>query len=119
VLAVNVLCLFVGAQVALGAEPTNGKTALDEYVFKSDPTFSWKLVNTIPGDGYTTYVLDLVSQTWRAKPEVDRPVWQHWLVIVKPDKVEYDTAHLRIGGGRNGGEPPEGPDAQLVRLAKE
>jgi hypothetical protein len=44
-------------------------------------------VKTIPSDGVTTFVLDRTSQTWRAVPEVDRPLWQHWLVIVKPDRV--------------------------------
>ena len=82
------------------------KTPLDDYIAKPDPTYAWKLVKTIPGDGVTTFVLDLKSQTWRATPEVDRPVWQHWLTIVKPDEVKHDTAFLSIGGGRNGGQRP-------------
>jgi PhoPQ-activated pathogenicity-related protein/S-formylglutathione hydrolase FrmB len=94
------------------------KTPLDDYVAKADPTYSWKLVKTIPGDGCTTFVVDLKSQSWRAAPEVDRAVWQHWLVIVKPDEVKYDTAFLRIGGGRNGGEPPDKPNPQSVLMAK-
>src|SRR5687767_15242547 len=85
------------------AEPVNGpKTPLDEYVAKPDPTYEWKVVKTIPGDGCTTFVVDLKSQTWRAVPEVDRAVWQHWLVVVKPDAVKHATAFLNIGGGRNG-----------------
>src|SRR6516165_2663675 len=52
---------------ASGAEPANGpKTPLDEYVAKPDPTYEWKVVQTIPGDGVTTFVVDLKSQTWRA-----------------------------------------------------
>ncbi len=65
-----------------------------------EPIYAWKLVKTIPGNGVTSYVLDLKSQTWRSAPEVDRPVWQHWLTITKPDKVVSDTALLSIGGGR-------------------
>ena len=68
------LWFVVAITAASGAEPTNGTTALDEYIAKRDPTYAWKLVNTIPGDGVTTYVVELTSQTWRAKPEVDRPV---------------------------------------------
>src|SRR6516225_3608411 len=68
------------------------KTALDDYIAKRDPTYGWKLINTIRGDDYTTFVVDLKSQTWRTTPEVDRPVWQHWLVIVKPDVVKHDAA---------------------------
>src|SRR5437868_5461421 len=84
------------------APPMNGKTALDAYIAQADPSYSWKLVKTLRGDGYTTFVVDLSSQTWRARPDVDRPLWQHWLTIVKPDEVKHDTAFLRIGGGRNG-----------------
>jgi PhoPQ-activated pathogenicity-related protein len=93
------------------------KTPLDDYIAKPDPTYSWKLVKTLRGDGYTTFVVDLKSQTWRANPEVDRPVWQHWLVIVKPDVVKHDTAFLRIGSGRNGGQPPDRPSPQSVLTA--
>jgi PhoPQ-activated pathogenicity-related protein len=58
------------------------------------------------------------SQTWRSVPEVDRSVWQHWLVIVKPETVKYQTAFLTIGGGKNDGQAPAGPSEQLVRFAK-
>jgi PhoPQ-activated pathogenicity-related protein len=104
---------------ALGQEQTKPrKTPLDEYVAKADPTFSWKLLQTIPGDGYTTYVVDLKSQSWRSPPEVDRAVWQHWLVIVKPDVVKHETAFLRIGGGKNGSAAPDKPSPQSVLIAK-
>jgi PhoPQ-activated pathogenicity-related protein len=102
-----------------GQEPAKtSKTALDDYIARPDPTFSWKLVNTIPGDGYTTFVVDMKSQTWRKTPEVDRPVWQHWLVIVKPDEVKHDTAYLRIGSSNNNNPAPDKPTAQIVTLAK-
>ncbi|HLN26713.1 MAG TPA: PhoPQ-activated pathogenicity-related family protein [Gemmataceae bacterium] len=94
------------------------KTELDDYIARPDATYSWKLVKKIPGDGYTTFVLDLKSQTWRSVPEVDRPVWQHWLVIVKPDVVKHDTALLWIDGGKNGSEPPAKPSAETLYLAK-
>src|SRR5262245_49720807 len=72
-----------------GAEPpaVNGpKTALDEYVAKPDASYEWKVVKTVPGDGVTTFVVDLTSQTWRKVPEVDRAAWKHWLVVVKPNE---------------------------------
>ena len=94
------------------------KTELDDYIARPDATYSWKLVKKIPGDGYTTFVLDLKSQTWRSVPEVDRQVWQHWLVIVKPDVVKHDTALLWIDGGKNGSEPPAKPSAETLYLAK-
>jgi PhoPQ-activated pathogenicity-related protein len=113
--AVVLFCVPLTASGAL--PPTNGKTAFDAYIAQADPSYSWKLVKTLKGDGYTTFVVDLTSQTWRARPEVDRPVWQHWLTIVKPDVVKHDSAFLRIGGGRNGRAAPDKPDAMLISYA--
>jgi PhoPQ-activated pathogenicity-related protein len=102
-----------------GAEPVPlKKTPLDDYVAKNDPTYSWKLVKTIPGNGITTFVVDLKSQSWRKPPDVDRAVWQHWLVIVKPDQVKHDTGLLMIGGGKNDGAVPNRPNPQLVLFAQ-
>ncbi len=104
---------------AFGADPVNGpKTPLDEYVAKADPTYEWKVVKTIPGAGVTTFVIDLKSQSWRAAPDVDRTVWEHWLVVVKPDTVKHPTAFLMIGGGRNGSPAPEGASATSIEMAK-
>jgi PhoPQ-activated pathogenicity-related protein len=116
----GVLCLGLGvATRGHGDEPARGsKTALDEYIAKPDPTYAWKVVSTIPGDGYTTFVVDLKSQSWRSVPEVDRAVWQHWLVIVKPELVRHDTAFLTIGGGKNGSQAPTAPNPQMVHVAK-
>src|SRR5947207_5636450 len=75
------------------------QTYLDNYIAKPDPAYSWKLMNTIQGEGCKAYVLRLTSQTWRTAQEVDRPVWTHWLTIVKPDKVAHNKALLFIGGG--------------------
>ena len=104
---------------AAGEEPAKAaKTPLDEYVAKADPAYEWKVVKTIPGDGVTTFVVDLKSQAWRAKPDVDRAVWEHWLVVVKPDVVKHPTAFLSIAGGRNGGPPPDAASPLSMTIAK-
>jgi PhoPQ-activated pathogenicity-related protein len=95
-----------------------GETALDRYVAKPDPTYSWKIVRTVPGNTLTQYIVDLKSQTWRTEQEVDRPVWQHWLTIVKPASPSSKIAFLRITGGANGGEPPASAEAATLRLAE-
>jgi len=97
--------------------PARTETALDRYVAKPDQSFSWKLAATQPGDGYTTFVIDLKSQTWRTTADVDRTLWQHWLVVVRPNEARGGTGFLFIGGGRNGGEPPKAADALTVQLA--
>src|SRR5262245_3208896 len=112
--AALVLCAL--AQPAAADPPK--KTPLDDYLARPEPAYAWKLVRTIPGDGATSYVLDLKSQTWRSTPEVDRPVWQHWLTITRPEKVTSDTALLSIGGGRNGGEGPAAAPADAVDRAR-
>ncbi|MBI2827078.1 MAG: PhoPQ-activated pathogenicity-related family protein [Planctomycetia bacterium] len=108
--AALILC---GAARCLAAE-----TALDRYIAKADPLFAWKLAAKIPGEGYTTYILELTSQTWRTAEEVDRPVWKHWLSIVKPDNAKSSTAFLYIGGGSNKDEPPKAAPARVVSLAQ-
>lgn len=74
-------------------------TALDRYVKKPDASYRYEVVRTTRGEGYTTYVIDLTSQTWRQPSEVDRTVWKHWMTLVKPDRVEGTTGFLFIGGG--------------------
>jgi hypothetical protein len=54
---------------------------------RPDDSFSWKIVATYPGDAYTTFVIDLKSQTWRTMADVDRTMWQHWLVVVRPNEA--------------------------------
>jgi len=110
------LALTTGAS---GAEPVNGpQTPLDKYVAKPDPAYAWKVIKTVPGEGYTTFVVDMKSQRWRSRPEVDRTVWRHWLVIVKPKTVKHDTALLTIGGGNNASPAPDQPSPMSVRFAQ-
>ncbi|HXJ39784.1 MAG TPA: PhoPQ-activated protein PqaA family protein, partial [Bryobacteraceae bacterium] len=92
-------------------------TALDRYVRTPDPAWKYELVRTVPGPGYTAYVIDLTSQQWRTAAEVSNPVWKHWLTIVKPDEVRSSTAFLLIGGGSVTSASPEKPDAAMVDVA--
>ncbi len=92
-------------------------TALDDYVTATDPAFDYQLVNTISGNGYTAYVLNMTSQSWRSSGEVDRTLWQHWLTIVVPTTVSHDIAFLYISGGSNGGSPPTSAPSEIVYIA--
>ena len=94
------------------------QTAFDKYVHKPDPTYSWKVVKTIEGNPCDTFIVDLKSQTWRTKKDVDRTVWQHWLVVVKPKRPRSNKAFLFIGGGSNGGPPPNGANDTTRRIAE-
>jgi PhoPQ-activated pathogenicity-related protein len=101
---------------ALCAAPGN-RTALDEYVAKPDPAYKFELVSTIPGNGYTSYVIDMTSQIWLTEKEVDRPLWKHWLTITKPDKATGPTAMLFIGGGNNTSAAPTKADQMSSSIA--
>src|SRR5882672_4629937 len=95
------------------------ETALDRYVALQDSVYGWKLVRTVPGKGYRTHVLELTSQTWRTEKDVDRPVWKHWLTIVRPDRVTTSKALLFIGGGSHNTPAPVKPAERSVRMATE
>jgi PhoPQ-activated pathogenicity-related protein len=75
--------------------------ALERYIASPDPSYRWKAITALPGDGYTTHLIELVSQCWRDEGEVDRPHWQHQLRLVVPDEIANDTALLVIAGGSN------------------
>jgi len=92
-------------------------TPLDDYVAAPDTNYSHRLVNTVTGPGYTAYILEMTSQSWRSRDEVDRPLWKHWLTVIKPDNIVSDTALLWITGGSNDRDPPTNPDWMVTGIA--
>ena len=106
------------AAALLSAAPAMAQpTAVDRYVAAPDPAYGWKLVGTIPSAGATTYVLELTSQTWRSAKDVDRPVWKHWLTIVKPDRVVGTTGMMVIWQGDNDDPAPTKASERAMRMA--
>src|SRR5204863_5026167 len=93
------------------------QTALDKYVAAPDPNYSFKLVNSVPGKDQTTYILEMTSQAWLTTNEVNRPLWKHWLVIVKPEIVSSSKAFLFITGGANGSKPPALAETNMIHNA--
>ncbi|MFN7946284.1 MAG: PhoPQ-activated pathogenicity-related family protein [Blastocatellia bacterium] len=99
------------------AQSPQKETALDRYIAQKDSVYGWRLVSTIDGQGCKGYVLELTSQTWRTAADVDRPVWKHWLTIVKPDKITTNKALLYIGGGNNGDPAPTTLSERAANIA--
>ena len=93
------------------------QTALDKYVAAPDTNYSFHVVNTIRGKDYTIYILEMTSQAWLTTNEVDRPLWKHWVNIVRPDSVVHSKALLFIAGGANDGKPPKSADGNMVGIA--
>src|SRR5262249_5361934 len=108
----TVLAVFALQLAAVGQQ-----TALDRYVHTPDPTYKFELVKTIAGEGYTAYVLDLTSQTWKPPIAPDQEVWKHWLTVVRPERVDYSTGFLYITGGSNKDKAPEKVDALISDIA--
>ncbi len=119
VCSVALFCISALLSVAALAQAKTQQTALDRYIAQKDSVYGWKLVNTIEGAGYRGYVLELTSQTWRSEKDVDRPVWKHWLTIVKPEKVVGNKALLFIGGGKNGDPAPAKVSERSAKVAVE
>src|ERR1043165_7403194 len=97
--------------------PQDERTALDKYVATPDPNYSFHLVNRIAGQGQTTFILEMTSQAWLTTNEVDRPLWKHWVIIVKPDQVTSSKSLLFISGGGNDGRQPKGADGNMLQMA--
>ena len=115
------LFLIVCPALLLHAQPAIApdKTALDRYVAAADANYKYELVNTIEGDGYIGYVLDMTSQSWRSPAEVDRTLWRHWVTIIKPKAVTSSVGFLFITGGANNGNPPAKVDPAFIEMALE
>ncbi|KAA3618909.1 MAG: PhoPQ-activated pathogenicity-like protein PqaA type [Calditrichaeota bacterium] len=98
-----------------------GKTAangpLDRYVATPDSSFHFEYVNLIPGDGYKTHVIRMISQRWLTKAEVKDPVWWHWVTIVEPKIVASNIGLLFIGGGNRRARTPEKANSDFVKIA--
>ncbi len=112
------LVAFLLPAFVWGAPPAvTERTALDDYVAKPDPTFTWRLAQTKEGKDHTVFAIELISQTWRNADEVDRPVWKHWLMVVRPKVVKSTTAFLFIGGGSHRDNPPDKIEGRVAQIA--
>ena len=94
------------------------QTALDKYVHSIDESFNYEIVKTISGEGVTTHIIDLTSQTFLTKKEINRTKWKHWLIIVIPEEIKHRTGMLIIGAGDNDGNLPKGADPVTLEYAK-
>ncbi|MBI4607263.1 MAG: hypothetical protein HY721_35305 [Planctomycetes bacterium] len=90
-----VLSLALSSSHALRAD-------LASYVKAPDPSTRWTVegTNEVPGIG-TVLTLRLTSQTWQGIP------WQHWLSVIRPEKLESaEHGLLVISGGSSRSQPP-------------
>lgn len=115
ILSFNSRLLFILTAAALSLPGAD--TGLDKYVHAPDPAYKYELVKTIPGSGFTTYVIDLTSQQWRTAADVNLPLWKHWLTIIRPDEVQGTSGLLFISGGSVTSAMPAKPNPAYVDMA--
>ena len=112
------LCVGETTSALMAAESvTSPPTLIRDYVNHEDSAYRWSIVSKVQSEIQTTLIVDLVSQRWRSPEEVDRTEWRHWLTIVVPNEVQFDTALLFIGGGSNDARPPQKASDRLKQLA--
>jgi PhoPQ-activated pathogenicity-related protein len=101
------------------APSRSSQTALDRYVAAPDSNFAWKVSRELPAEGATAALLEMTSQKWLSEQEVERPLWTHWITVVRPPVVKSDIALLFITGGSLDRQPPARPSAWLLDIARD
>jgi PhoPQ-activated pathogenicity-related protein len=112
------LAAWISVLIAGPAASSAQDSPLDRYVRQPDPAYRWKVVQTTGGNPARTHVVHLTSQSWRTTKDVDKPTWEHYLVIVEPQKVVSNKAFLMIGGGSNDRPAPERADPVVTQIAE-
>lgn len=112
---------FLIAQSCIAADSANGLelTALDRYIAEPDPNYRYEVINTVEGEGYTSFILEMISQQWLTEAEVNLPIWEHYMVVVVPDEIRSDIGFLYITGGSKENDAPTSPEETDVRRALE
>ncbi len=93
------------------------QTALDRYIATPDAHYGYKLLHDEKSDDFTAYLLEMTSQQWLTENEVDKPIWKHWVTIIKPKEITSPTALLFITGGSNEKPAPDKADQKLTQIA--
>lgn len=93
------------------------ESLLDQYVYKPDPNYHYEITYQGKKEGYTFYVLKMISQHWLTEEEVDEPEWWHWVSVVIPESVKHSTGMMWIGGGAKDDELPEKPGDIILQSA--
>lgn len=81
------------AAASCSHEPVTPENALQAYLDNSDKSFRWELQERQNAEDVTLYRILFTSQTWR---DIE---WNHELMIIVPDSLEYSDALLFITGG--------------------
>ncbi|MEZ6137844.1 MAG: PhoPQ-activated pathogenicity-related family protein [Pirellulaceae bacterium] len=118
---VRLLALYFVATATLPSMaqlPVAPETEIDRYVQQEDSAYRWEILTTRESAGIKTVVVDMVSQRWLTTEQVDRPEWQHHLILSIPNKLVSDTGFLMISGGANGRDAPTEASLEVREIAR-
>jgi PhoPQ-activated pathogenicity-related protein len=88
-----IVILSALAATSCSQEPVTPENALQAYLSNSDKSFRWEVQEKQKSEGAGLYRIIFTSQTWR---DIE---WNHELMIIVPDALEYSDALLFITGG--------------------
>ena len=105
--------MFIGLLTCLALVGLSrpSRADLDSFFSKPEPVYKWEKTGEKKLDGGTMVDLHLVSQTWQGG------VWQHRLMIFRPDKPvrsDFCTLFNTGGGGGSDGELTLGMSAAQI-----
>ena len=89
----------------------------EAYLAEPHPAYQYEHQHTFEGEGYTAYVVRMISQEWLSEDLVNETEWWHWLTIIVPDEIEHSTGMLWIGGGTNYSDLPTDVNPMLLNTA--
>jgi PhoPQ-activated pathogenicity-related protein len=94
-------------------------TALDRYVRAPDANYHYEVLQTVVGEGYKTFIVEMTSQQWLTTAEVNQPLWEHYMTITVPERVSSEIGFLTLGGGSKGNATPTAAQASDIKRALE
>lgn len=96
----------------LASIPALAQTSLKGYVEREDDSYKYEIVSTEEVNGATIDTVRMTSQTWQ---DIE---WKHYLSIVTPPEVEFDTSIIHIAGGNNNSGAPSANKQEVQVLSR-
>lgn len=113
------LCILLLPQIQLNAAAGLALTALDEYVREPDPAYRYEILDRVEGEGYQTFIVEMVSQQWLTAAEVNLPLWEHFMTITVPSEISSDISFLTVTGGSKSNAAPAAAQSSDIKRALE
>lgn len=96
----SILIFQVQLILAVDFIPGDPRTALKDYIHNGDQSFKWEISEQSKKDNLTLYRILFTSQKWR---EIK---WNHEMIVIVPENLQYQDALLFITGGSLKNEKP-------------